>query len=132
MKASIIAGAAVLVLSAALMVFVNTSIIAANVSCRGEGRVLQCDFFELGVPAIIGSLFIAGFVFVDCLIIYIIIRGWQSMSRLNARLGKIEKLKETAEKDYYSKKMDEKSFRDIIQDYDKEMVELEVRLKKLK
>lgn len=132
MKISIIAGAATVLLSIIVIGYMINTLVASNVACVPYEDTLRCNFSNLGFPILLGIIFIAGFALVDAFIIYIIIRGWFSLNRLKIRYAELINMKDIAEKDYYKKMIDEPTFKSLVQSYEKEILELEVKIRKMK
>ncbi len=132
MRISILMGFVTIIASVFIINYILTIFISTNIKCTAQGELLNCEFRELGVPVVIGVSFVAGFVIIDTITVYIIIKSWLYISGLKIRYNEIKKLKDAVEKNYYKKKIDENTFNNLIQSYEKELVELEVRIKRLK
>ena len=132
MKVSVLIGVVTIIASVFFITFILNTLIGTNIKCSAEEETLICEFRSLGAPIFFGLLFISGFVIIDALIAYIIIKNWFYITRLKIRYNEIKKMKDITEKNYYKKMIDEQTFKNLIQAYEKEMVELEVRMKKVK
>ena len=109
MRLSFIIGVVTVITSAFLIIFTLNTFVAINITCSTQESVLTCEFVNLGIPLIIGFSFIVGFIIIDIVTVYIIIKGWSYITGLKIRYDEIEKLKEAAEKNYYKKKIDEQN-----------------------
>ena len=89
---------------------------------------------------IIGTLAALGYIimYVGLSVVFLIV--FRSMARLNtefvdtlrAKKNDIEQMKKSIERKYLKKKIDEQTYRRLVQDYEQQLTELEVKIKNLK
>jgi len=89
---------------------------------------------------VIGTLAALGFIimYVGLSIAFLLV--FRSMTRLNtefvdtlrAKKNEIEQMKKSIERKYLKKKIDEQTYRRLVQDYEQQLTELEVKIKNLK
>ena len=89
---------------------------------------------------IIGTLAAAGYIimYVGLSVAFLLV--FRSMSRLNiefvgtlkSKKEDIEQMKKSIERKYLKKKIDEQTYRRLVQDYEQQLTELEVKIRNLK
>ena len=89
---------------------------------------------------IIGTLAALGYIimYVGLSIAFLLV--FRSMTRLNtefvdtlrAKKNEIEQMKKSIERKYLKKRIDEQTYRRLVQDYEQQLTELEVKIKNLK
>ncbi len=89
---------------------------------------------------VIGTLAALGYIimYVGLSIAFLLV--FRSMTRLNtefvdtlrAKKNEIEQMKKSIERKYLKKKIDEQTYRRLVQDYEQQLTELEVKIKNLK
>ena len=101
-----------------------------------SGLVFISAFF---FSPVVGVLFTTAYILLYlgiCLVFIMVFREIESikinkLSELKERREELEDLKKAIKKKYYSKKLDEKTFNKIIQDYEKMLTEIDVKIKRL-
>ncbi|HJW97266.1 MAG TPA: hypothetical protein VJ485_03845 [archaeon] len=89
---------------------------------------------------IIGTLAALGYIIMYVGLSLAFLLVFRSMSRLNteflgtlrSKKDEIEQMKKSVERKYLKKKIDEQTYRRLAQDYEKQLTELEVKIKNLR